>query len=671
MTTKDIQKTKQVSHRRQKADAARESDALLRVIFDQAFQMMGLMKPDGTVLKINQTAYAFINGKESDVFGRLFWETPWWSHSPEQQEKLKQAVKTAAGGEFVRFETTHQTTAGKLVYIDFTITPVKDEKGDVIFLVPEGRDITERKNTENALRESEWKFRAVFDQNFQLMGLLRLDGTLINANRTALELSGASESDVRGKPFWETPWWAHSKELRHAVREAVKRAAQGEIVSFEASTPAADGAFHFIEFSIKPVKDETGKVVLLVPEARDITERKRAENALRESEWKFRAIFDQHFQLMGLLSPDGTAISANRTALRLSGVSEADFKGKPFWETPWWAHSKELQNEVREAVRRAARGEHVSFEATHPAVDGTLHYIEFSLKPVTDEMGNIVLLVPEGRDITESKRAEAEIRQLNQDLEARVAERTRELELANRELEAFTYSVSHDLRAPLRAIDGFSTALLEDYADKLDGEAKTYLGYLQEGSHEMSNLIDGLLNLSRSTRGELSVERIDLSAMADEVVKELRTSEPGRLVSILIAPCMKASADHRLLRVVLENLLGNAWKYTSRNSAGRIEFSCEVQKEETVYCVRDNGAGFDMAYAGKLFLPFQRLHKTTEFAGIGIGLATVERIIHHHNGRIWAQGAVGAGATFYFTLGQKGDHHGKSHNTSGGGQPQG
>ena len=217
--------------------------------------------------------------------------------------------------------------------------------------------------------------------------------------------------------------------------------------------------------------------------------------------------------------------------------------------------------------------------------------------------------------------------------------------------DSFAYSVSHDLRAPLRAIDGFSVALLEDYRDKLDEEGKTYLRYLQEGSHEMRDLIDGLLNLSRSSRGELSVEQVDLSAMATQVTNELRKTEPDRQVSIHIAPGVKALADHRLLRAVMENLLGNAWKYTSRRSDGRIEFTIEEQEGTTVYLVRDNGAGFDMAYSDKLFLPFQRLHKSTEFPGIGIGLATVERIIHRHGGRIWAEAVPGEGATFYFTLG--------------------
>jgi signal transduction histidine kinase len=249
------------------------------------------------------------------------------------------------------------------------------------------------------------------------------------------------------------------------------------------------------------------------------------------------------------------------------------------------------------------------------------------------------------------RQREEEVRELNKELEQRVKERTAQLEATNKELDAFSYSVSHDLRAPLRAISGFSEALLDEYGNKLDGEGKTYLRYLQEGSHEMSDLIDGLLKLSRSTRGGIAMERVDLSAMAAMVAEELRKAEPERRMTVHIAPGVEVFADPRLLRVVMENLLGNAWKYTSRTAEARIEFGVEEQEGKTVYFVRDNGAGFDMGYADKLFLPFQRLHKTSEFSGIGIGLATVERIIHRHDGRIWAQAAVGEGATFYFTLG--------------------
>lgn len=269
------------------------------------------------------------------------------------------------------------------------------------------------------------------------------------------------------------------------------------------------------------------------------------------------------------------------------------------------------------------------------------------------------------------RQREKEVSELNKELEQRVMERTAQLEATNKELDAFSYSVSHDLRAPLRAISGFSEALLDEYGDKLDEEGKTYLRYLQEGSHEMSDLIDGLLKLSRSTRGGIALERVDLSAIAAMVAEELRKAEPERRMNVHIAPGVEAFADPRLLRVVMENLLGNAWKYTSRTAEACIEFGVEEQEGKTVYFVRDNGAGFDMGYANKLFLPFHRLHKTSEFSGIGIGLATVERIIHRHDGRIWAQAAVGEGATFFFTLGQEGNIHGTTDHSPGGGQPQG
>ncbi len=390
-------------------------------------------------------------------------------------------------------------------------------------------------------------------------------------------------------------------------------------------------------------------------------ELKQASQSLGESEERFRSLVETSSDWIWEVNEQGIVTYASPKLNELLGYTPAEVMGKYLFDMMPPEEADRIRMQFSE-IARSCRPI-VNLVTTNQHKKGVSVILEICGVPVFDQAGVFHGYRGVARDITERKRAEADIRQLNQELEARVIERTRELELANREMEAFTYSVSHDLRAPLRAIDGFSTALLEDYADKLDEEGKSYLRYLHEGSREMSDLIDGLLDLSRSTRGELSVERVDLSAMADTVVNELRKAEHGRRVSVHIAPGMEAFADRQLLRVVVENLIGNAWKYTGRNNDGRIEFSLETQHDETVYFVRDNGAGFDMAYAGKLFLPFQRLHKTTEFPGTGIGLATVERIIHRHNGRIWAEGTVGAGAAFYFTLGQKGNYHEKLHNT--------
>jgi len=249
--------------------------------------------------------------------------------------------------------------------------------------------------------------------------------------------------------------------------------------------------------------------------------------------------------------------------------------------------------------------------------------------------------------IAERERAEREIVQLNAELKRRV----HQVEAANKELESFSYSVSHDLRSPLHGIDGWSHVLLEEYGGQLDAQGQDYLRLIRSESARMNGLIKALLDLARVSRNEMHVETVDLSALCREVERELRAAEPERQVEVLIAPGLTVQGDGVLLRAVLQNLMGNAWKFTRDRTPGQITVGLQAPADQTVYFVRDNGAGFDMAYAAKLFTPFQRLHSQKEFAGTGIGLATVQRIIHRHGGTVWAEGAVNAGATFYFTLG--------------------
>jgi light-regulated signal transduction histidine kinase (bacteriophytochrome) len=230
------------------------------------------------------------------------------------------------------------------------------------------------------------------------------------------------------------------------------------------------------------------------------------------------------------------------------------------------------------------------------------------------------------------------------------AELVDELKSKNEELEAFSYSVSHDLRAPLRGIDGFSQALLEDYSDRLDETGQNYLRRIRAGAQRMAALIDDMLQLSRVNRAQIDRERVDVSGLAQAVAEELGRQNPGHEVAVHIQPELIANADRGLMRILLENLLGNAWKFTARAADARIEFRADITDTETVFLVKDNGAGFDMAHAGALFQPFQRLHSEADFPGTGIGLATVRRIVDRHGGRIWAEGTVGRGATVFFTV---------------------
>jgi len=252
------------------------------------------------------------------------------------------------------------------------------------------------------------------------------------------------------------------------------------------------------------------------------------------------------------------------------------------------------------------------------------------------------------QDITERRQAEKELEGQRNEL----ARSNAGLIEANNELESFSYSVSHDLRAPLRTIDGFSHALLEDCADRLDDAGKTHLHRIRAATQRMGLLIDDLLNLSRLSRTEMHRQSLDISALARSIAGDLQKAQPERQIELRIEKGLKTTADPGLLRVVLENLLSNAWKFTSKRASARIEFGIARDNGTPAYFVRDDGAGFDPAYADRLFGAFQRLHATTEFAGTGIGLATVQRIVHRHGGRIWAESAVDRGATFYFTMGE-------------------
>lgn len=374
-------------------------------------------------------------------------------------------------------------------------------------------------------------------------------------------------------------------------------------------------------------------------------ERKRTEGFIKElRDVKFA--LDQS-TIVAITDKKGNITYVNEAFCKISKYAENELLGQNHRIINSGYHSHEFFVSMWKTI---GHGSVWKGEIKNRAKDRTLYWVDTTIVPFLDENGKPYQYIAIRHDITARKCIEEENLQLNTELEKRVKDRTAQLKAANKELEAFAYSVSHDLRAPLRGIDGFGQALLEQYKDQLDEQGKHYLNRVRENSQRMGHLIDDMLKLSQLTRGEMHFEAIDLSALVKTIIRELQETEPERQVMCMIADGVTGRGDKHLLQVVLQNLLDNAWKYTSKNQSARIEFGMVEHDGEMAYFVKDDGSGFDMKYAGKLFTPFQRLHGITEFDGTGVGLATVARIIHRHGGKIWAQAEIEKGATFYFTL---------------------
>jgi PAS domain S-box-containing protein len=500
--------------------------------------------------------------------------------------------------------------------------------------------VAERREAEEVLKLANAYNRSLLEASLDPLVTIDADGKITDANNAAELATGVARERLIGSDF--SDYFTEPDQARQGYQKVFT---DGYVKDYPLAIRHISGRITHVLYNAVIYKDEAGNPQGVFAAARDITERKKAEDALRLANAYNRSLLEASLDPLVTIDADGKITDVNAATEKVTGHSRRELIGTDFSD-----YFTEPAKAKVGYQRVFDEGFVMDYALEIQRQDGHTTPVLYNAAVYRDEAGGVIGVFAAARDITERKKAEEEIRKLNRELEARVIERTAQLEASNRELEAFAYSVSHDLRTPLRGIDGFSLALLEDYADKLDDTGKDYLNRVRAGALKMGQLIDALLNLSRLTRGEVRRASVDLSLLAKNAAEELRKSEPERRAEFIIVSGATVKGDPVMLRAVIDNLFANAWKFTSKRGAARIEFGVTKGAERTAYFVRDNGSGFDMAYANKLFTAFQRLHGAADFPGLGIGLATVQRIIHRHGGKVWAEGEVGKGAVFYFTL---------------------
>jgi len=595
-----------------------------------------MLDPEGRVVTWNRGAEAIKGYRAKEIVGRHF--SRFYPPEDIQARKPERALEAATTGGRFEDEGWRVRKDGSRFWASVVITAVRDGHGKLHGFVKVTRDLSERRRVEEKLRRSEERSRQLVDsvKDYAIL-LLDTEGRVISWNAGAQRINGYRTDEILGEHFSRLfpPEDVAAGIPDHHLRRA---ASEGQYED-EGWRVRKDGSRFWANSVLTAVRDEQGTLTGFAKVTRDLTERRRADEALRAAEEYARLIVDLAYSAFVAIGPDGVISGWNRQAEITFGWSREEAVGRELAETI-------IPPQHRDAHRRGlkhflATGEgpvlNRVIEMTALRRDGSEFPIELTISPL--RLADRLVFTAFIRDITDRRAAEEALKRTAAALEA-----------ANAELESFSYSVSHDLRAPLRAIDGYAQALLEDHAARLDTEGQRLLGVVRENAQRMGQLIDGLLRFARFGRQAMTIAPIDMTELARAVVAELQQGGGDVLPAVRIEPLPPAMGDKTLIRQVLANLVANAVKFSRGRARPDVRIGARPQGAEVIYFVRDNGIGFDMRYADKLFQVFGRLHRAEEFEGTGVGLALVQRVVQRHGGRVWAESVPDRGATFHFTL---------------------
>jgi PAS domain S-box-containing protein len=628
--------------------ALRESEERFRMLVegvkDYAIYMLD---KEGRVTSWNAGAEWMKGYRAQEIMGEPFARF----YPPEEvaQHRPEQALRTAAAEGRFEEEGWRMRKGGTKFRAHVVITALRGVGGKLRGFAHVTRNLTGRSDMEEALRKSEALKAALVETALDAMVSIDHEGKVQEWNPAAERIFGYTRADALGRPMDELIIPA---SLREVYRDGVAHYLMTGLGSLlgrpiELTLRRANGSEFRAELAItRQPREEPPRCTALI---RDITERVEAVAALRQSEERFRLLMDGAVDYaIYTLDPEGRVTFWNSGGERLMGYKPEEIIGQPL--SRLYTVENGQGHKPEESLREAAATGRFEEENWRVRKDGSRFWANTLTMALRDESGKICGFSRISRDITARHEAEEHVRKLNEQLEERVRERTAELERANQELEAFSYSVSHDLRTPLRHIDGYTEVLQKSAAEKLDAQGRHHLQTISQAAKQMNNLIDHLLEFSRMSRAEMRKIKVGLADLVRAARQDLVREQEGRKIQWVLGPLPEVHGDPFLLRQVMLNLLDNAVKYTRTKAQARIEIGCEATETETRFFVRDNGVGFDMRYADRLFGVFQRLHSAEEFEGTGVGLANVRRIIQRHGGRVWAEGKPGAGATFYFSL---------------------